>query len=191
MYRQNKKYKNKTNSRYKKIIIVLLVLALFTGGILYWYNSRNNTSDPNQANTGSNQDEANNDKIDYSPPTDDEKKAADAVKDPSQPRTTTHSPTQNNSTKKKVKPVITSAESNSVSAYIPGVFEEGGTCTAVFTKNGTTKTISSKGFQNVSYTQCAPINIDSGFLSQGTWNLSLKYTSTNSEGVSASQNLEI
>ena len=63
-----------------------------------------------------------------------------------------------------------------VRAYVSGVFEEGGVCTATATMGGQTVTKSSIGFQNVSYTQCAPINWDSA-LSPGSWTITVSYKS--------------
>jgi uncharacterized protein YxeA len=63
-----------------------------------------------------------------------------------------------------------------VRGYVTGVFEEGGTCTATATMGSQTVTKSSVGFQNVSYTQCAPIDWDSP-LGHGTWAITLSYKS--------------
>jgi cytoskeletal protein RodZ len=72
--------------------------------------------------------------------------------------------------------VITTASSTGVRAYVTGVFEENGTCTATATQNGQTVTKTSTGFQNVSYTQCAPIDWNAP-LGPGTWTINLTYSS--------------
>lgn len=71
--------------------------------------------------------------------------------------------------------VITEASNAGVRAYVNGVFEEGGTCTATAQGPGSASG-SSVGFQNVSYTQCPFIEWNSP-LSPGTWNITVSYKS--------------
>ncbi|MBX4197078.1 hypothetical protein KW801_00795 [Candidatus Saccharibacteria bacterium] len=72
--------------------------------------------------------------------------------------------------------VITEKSSTVIRAYISGVLEDGGTCTATATAPGqATVSASSTGFKNVSYTQCAPINWN---LSSGDWTITLSYKSS-------------
>ncbi len=97
----------------------------------------------------------------------------------------------NSSSKKQVTPVITNASQEQINAYVPGVFEEGGSCTATLTKNNKTVTKTSTGFQNVSYTSCAPINISGQLTERGIWSLILSYNSTTVEGKSAATSLEV
>ena len=82
---------------------------------------------------------------------------------------------------KNVTVVITEANSTSVKGYIQGVFEDGGTCTATATKNSQTITKTSSGSDNVSYTQCTPINWSSP-LSTGSWTINLAYKSAAVQG---------
>jgi len=94
--------------------------------------------------------------------------------------------------KKQVSVVITNASAQAVNAYVSGVFEEGGVCTATFTKDGQTVTKTSQGFQNVSTTNCAPVNLTrSDFPSAGTWSLTVRYSSATAEGNSAARNVEV
>jgi hypothetical protein len=72
--------------------------------------------------------------------------------------------------------VITSASMSGVRAYINGVFEENGVCTATATQGQTTYLKTSSGFQNVSYTQCAPIDWNTP-LTTGTWQINVSYKS--------------
>ena len=97
----------------------------------------------------------------------------------------------NPGSKKQVTPVITNASQEQINAYVPGVFEEGGSCTATLTKGNKTVTKTSTGFQNVSYTSCAPINISGQLTERGTWSLVLSYNSTTAEGKSAAASLEV
>ncbi len=103
--------------------------------------------------------------------------------------TSNNNPASSNQ-KKSVKPTVTEATRTSVRAYVSGIFEEGGTCTATFTKGSETLTKTSAGFGNASYTQCTPINFDSSFLSAGKWSVALTYSSASSEGVSDARYIE-
>lgn len=97
----------------------------------------------------------------------------------------------NSEQKKTVKPTITDTSNNSIKSYVSGIFEDGGTCTATFTQAGRTLTKSSTGFENVSYTQCAPIDFEAGFLSTGKWSVTVKYSSAIAEGVSDARSIDI
>lgn len=97
----------------------------------------------------------------------------------------------NTGQKKTVKPTITDTSNNSIKAYVSGVFENDGACTAIFTKDGKTLTKSSPGFENVSYTQCEPINFESGFLSPGKWSVTVKYSSATAEGTSEPKSMNV
>jgi len=88
-------------------------------------------------------------------------------------------PSDNNSpppTSIKSSVVISSATSSGVSAYVTGVFEEEGACTVTATQDSKSYTKTSTGFQNASYTQCAPIIWDAA-LTSGTWSIVVIYES--------------
>lgn len=74
-----------------------------------------------------------------------------------------------------------------VRAYVSGVFEDGGTCTATATQGASTISKSAVGFGNVSYTQCAPIDWDSP-LGTGKWTITVSYKSA---ATSSSQSVTI
>lgn len=85
--------------------------------------------------------------------------------------------------------VIVNADSTSLSAYVNGIFEEGGTCTATATKDSLIHTEKSVGFENVSYTQCAPIKWSTP-LSPGKWDIQVSYDSITSN-IKTNKTLEI
>jgi hypothetical protein len=89
-----------------------------------------------------------------------------------------------------VAPVITSADSTSVKAFIQGVVEDGGTCTAKLSQGATNLTFTSDGFVNASYTSCAPINITPA-LSKGSWTVTVSYSSSKAAGTSKPQTIEV
>lgn len=125
---------------------------------------------------------ADGEKVDLEPATPNEKAEADAnkdnivkrneqIKNPSPPSQATNS----------INIVITEANKSSVRAYVTGIFEEGGTCTATATQGTETKRATSKAFENVSYTQCGPMNWSLG---AGSWTVSVSYKSSAAEGKS-------
>lgn len=72
-----------------------------------------------------------------------------------------------------------------VRAYVSGVIEGTGTCTATLTKDGETVTASAAAFVDATTSQCGVIEIDrSKFPSAGTWNLVVSYSSPDAEGTS-------
>ncbi len=125
--------------------------------------------------------------VNLDPPTEADKLEADQNKERlSQTKELEESniPSGSDPQKKSVKPTITEATRTSIKAYVAGIFEEGGTCTATFTKDGQTLTKTSAGFQNASYTQCAPMDLANDFLSSGKWAVKLSYGSATSAGES-------
>jgi hypothetical protein len=188
VYKSTQKMPNKKKTTsifsHKKILVgglaTLVILGAAGGG--YWYKNRSTTPEPVAERKPT---------INYAPPTEAEKKEAADNKD----RIVKETQEANNpapttsSGKKAVTPTITNTR-GSVNAYVSGIFEDGGTCTATFTKDGTTLSKSSAGFENVSYTQCAPIDI-TGFLSSGHWSVTVSYASATAEGSSASQTFEV
>lgn len=122
--------------------------------------------------------------INYGPPTQQEKDAAQVHKD----QLANQSVSSNSSSStgiKQVTPIITSINPDgaSVYAYVLGVFEEGGTCTAVAQKGSTTITGQSAGFQNSNYTSCYPISFSTP-LTKGSWSVTVNYSSSTAKGSS-------
>ncbi|MCX6727360.1 MAG: hypothetical protein NTX11_00915 [Candidatus Saccharibacteria bacterium] len=188
MYNYKQKDQNKKSSTRKKSILILIALVLIgglVGGGLYLRNrNTQKTSDSPRVAT-----------INYAPATPNEKQESNDVKDKivaQQKNNPAPSPGTNppNEGKKSVTPTITNTN-GSINAFVSGVFEEGGVCTATFTKGSSTLSKTSVGFQNVSYTQCAPMDLGSGFLSPGVWNVTVSYASATAAGASASQTMEV
>lgn len=170
--------KSKKHTTKKKVLVSALLVFLLVGGGLGAYKFMHRNDVP--VTTTERQPTVN-----YSEATAAEKKEADANKERIVKETEEPAPSGTPSQKKAVIPTITQANPNNISSYVSGIFEEGGTCTATFTKGSTTLTKTSSGFQNVSYTQCAPINIESGFLSPGSWSVKVSYSSDTAQGTSA------
>ena len=122
--------------------------------------------------------------INLDPPTEAEiQQSTDAKEEFDKP--TTPAETANDG-RQKVTPLIVNADKSGASAYITSIFEDGGTCTATFTHEGDKITTTSKGFQNSSYTSCEPLLLSSPLNIRGDWYVTVSYSSTTSNGNSAS-----
>jgi cytoskeletal protein RodZ len=170
-----KKRKNKLSKISKPLLITGLVLVLGLSSYAFLNhkhnNSSNTTSKPNNSSPNSN--------INYGPPSNAEKQETQAHKDELAQSDHSQPPPPTSSGKRAVTPRITSTEGSQVYAYVPGVFEDGGTCTATFTQ-GTQKIVkTSQGFANATYTSCSPISRPSG-----AWTVIVSYSSSTAEGSS-------
>lgn len=128
--------------------------------------------------------------VDLSPPTEEEKQATQEEKqekNQTQPTASTNA----SDGRKNVTPLISYADASTVSAYIPGIFEEGGACTATFTYGDDKITQISKGFQNSNYTSCEPLTLQSPLNIKGEWEVTVSYSSTRSVGTSAATKIKV
>lgn len=133
---------------------------------------------------------ANDQTINYGPATEQEKQESEARKNDigQQPSPTPPSP----SGKKQVVPVVVSADKEGANAYVSGIFEEGGTCTAKFTTtNGDSIEATSSGFQNSNYTSCAPIKLNGPLNIKGDWTVVVSYSSATAEGSSQPRQFKV
>jgi ABC-type Na+ efflux pump permease subunit len=170
--------KNKTIFRSKKvkILVICAVLLLVAGGTAFALVRHDSSEQPKPVATG------DKPEINYRPPTKEEQAAGDQAKQAIVDKEKQQSANQNSSGLTKVTPVISYASADTVTAYVPGVFEEGGICTATFTQGGTIITRTSSGFENASYTQCAPISPE--LPNTNAWSVSVNYKSATAEGSS-------
>lgn len=133
----------------------------------------------------------------YNPPTQQEKDETQAHKEAlAQQYQQQQSNPQPSTGKQTVAPVITNASQNgqqiTVNAYINGIFENGGTCTATFTQGNLQVTKNNTGFANATTTNCPPFVIDSSeFTSKGNWQVIVSYNSTNATGISQEETLTV
>ncbi len=135
--------------------------------------------------------------VSLNPPTAQEKKDTETQKDKiiqQNPANTSSSPTAtpSSSTKKHVAPLITEADQTIVRAYVPEIIEDGGMCTATFTRGNLIITKTSNGLANSTVTNCKPIDFsDAQFPEKGKWSLTVSYGSSSAEGKSAPTQVEI
>ncbi|HEX5798189.1 MAG TPA: hypothetical protein VFX79_02435 [Candidatus Saccharimonadales bacterium] len=178
-------------SKTKIIILSIVALALLGGGVAAYYYRY---VDKDKAETA---DTTHNDNINYSPPTEQEKKETEEHKKSlAEDKAPTNNPTGNSpSTKKSVTPVIVSygqASGNvEVSARVPGVIESNGTCKLTLTKGSDSVSQSKKATPNASDTSCGFISIPRSKLSSGSWSAKVSYSSSKAEGVSAAKTIKV
>jgi hypothetical protein len=175
MYRSKKKSKFRPSSVLFAGLIVLAIGLIYGGYRLYQSHKTSlslKTADGKQVN--------------LSPPTPSDLQANDAHKNAlakQNAQTNTPGTGVSNPSSGALKPstvVITSTSAAGIRAYVNGVFENNGTCTASAVQGVQTYTKTSVGFENVSYTQCAPLNWDTP-LGSGSWTITVSYKSTTTE----------
>lgn len=168
------------------VLAGLVIVSLLAGGWLL-QSKRNNTS-PAQAGTKA------ADSIKYAPATPQEKQQAEdrkdeIIRDQAKAEEAANAP-KTSSGKKAVTPVITYATYKDgmaeIQAYIPGLFEDGGSCTLTLTQASQTVTKQVPALANVSTTDCQRFNVPrADFPASGTWKVIINYSSTTAEGASS------
>jgi hypothetical protein len=131
--------------------------------------------------------------VNLAPPTDEDKQAVDQHKDDlGNQQNTPPTPSGQN-----VTPVITVSGQSSdggpveVRGFIPGIFEDGGTCTANFTLNAASVVKTSNAVKDATVTRCTNFSIARSEFSPGTWTLTLEYTSAAHQGSSETTKVEV
>ena len=174
-----KKAKQKPFYKRRVFVIAALVAVLLIGVAAWLLVSR--PSHGSAENPPLSSPQPTNATYNLNPATDEEKKETDQHKDELAQQAQTPPPAPSPAGQKKQGAVvITSADAANVSAYVSGVLEDGGVCTATFVKDGQTVTRTSQGFSNVSTTNCAPITPN--LPGSGSWSLTLSYSSAMTEG---------
>jgi hypothetical protein len=177
------KIKNK-----KLTLILIAVLLLAVTFIGYKIFDRKQTSPQG----------VSEDPTSYSGPTDEEKAEANARKAEivEQMEKEQSQSASSSGSKKQVKPVITNASQNGseifVSAYVPGIFENGGTCVLEAKKDSYTVRKTNNAFAGATTTDCAPFRISaSEFKAKGDWQVTVSYTSAKAQGTSSASTLKV
>lgn len=130
-------------------------------------------------------------KINLQPPTEEEQQQANAVKDNAVKRQKQDQQAPTSTGSSPVTPIISSwgqdayTKDLSVAGYIPGIFEDGGTCTLDLESSGSKVNASQSASKNVSTVSCGYIAIPRTQLSSGDWTATISYSSPTSQGTSA------
>lgn len=161
------------------LVAIILIAALLLGGFMFYKTQKqeNTTSSPPiSADTKGND-------VNFNPPS--EAEISDTEQHKKELANDTLPSTGNTTDGRKVvSPVISYVDKTTVNAYVTGIFEEGGTCTATLTKGSKTITKTSTGFQNASYTQCAPMDLTGSSIESGDWSVVVSYSSSTASGKS-------
>lgn len=167
----------------KKNIIIGVSALLLVGGVFAYSQIKDGTEPPGQPTSP----------INYDPATSQEEAEGQARKKELQEQ---QQQASNNSGNKQVTPIVTNAsqsgESIFLSAYVPGVVENGGKCTYTVTKGLATVTKVTDSFVNVSNTNCTPLNLNRlEFSSSGDWQVVVSYASSTASGTSQPKTLTV
>jgi len=105
-------------------------------------------------------------------------------------------PSPSGSQTQTVTPVITFADVSDgnleVGAFVPGIYEDGGTCTLTAQNGGQTITVHAAALKTATTTNCRSLTIPvSSFPVKGTWSLTVSYSSATNNGTSAARSIEI
>lgn len=173
------KYGSTRSSHYtrRRVIAGVLALALIAGGAWLWYASAQEAKDA--AGQTAQSIEAEKESTEEF-----EKKLQEQKSNDSTGRTTSEA---SNLTVANV--ILGAATETEMRGYISNVLEEGGICTASYTKGSTVITGTSKGFVDVNKTTCPPISVTG--LSRGDWTATLSYKSATASGKSEAVNLSV
>lgn len=175
MVAKQKKYQN------KKIILlavaVVIAIVLTVGSLIVYRNFQKPKPDFNGT--------AGLSGINYSPPTQDERRAANEQKEKNVTEQANASKNEDNKAIVVITDASYYADNNSVEvrAYISNIIEDGGTCTVTFEKDGHKITQQQTAFKDATTTQCGALDTPrSQFNSNGTWNTTVVYTSSKANG---------
>lgn len=177
-------------SRKTLIIAGLIVLASAgSGGALYLRKAKDNPVTTQSTDQSSDREEPQ-----FPGPTDEEKQAADQHKDELVKQQEAESKPQTG--QKAVTPIVTSVNQNGqeifASGFVPGIFEDGGTCVFTFKKGGHQVVRNVQAFANASTTNCANVTVPRGeFAEPGAWELIISYGSPKAKGDSQAKQFQV
>lgn len=136
--------------------------------------------------------------INFNPPTEEEQQRADENKQRIQEREQAINAAQQNSSDEKRNVIPTFSYVGKygtqieVGSYVPGVYEDRGTCTAKFSKGGENFSRSVQAVKNVTSVDCPVIAVPvSSFPSTGAWSVTVSYDSSNAAGTSETRTVEV
>jgi hypothetical protein len=178
-----KKNQRKSSIDRKTALVAgLIIICLLAVGMFVVHRNAKNVKSPQIIGT-------DGQKVTLTPATPQEKRAADDHKSSILQKDEAINKAEPDNTPVSASLVITEASSTSVRAYISGVYEDGGSCTATAVQGSQKVTASSVGFKNVSYTQCPSMTWSSP-LSGGAWTVKVTYKSNTAE-ITETKNISI
>lgn len=187
-------YSSKQKKYGHKRIIMLVAVCLLAAAAIAFVAYRHWPGGPSPQPTTTQSPSTDNDYVNMQPAAPAEQADSDEHKQASLPNSDT-SPTPAPSTQ-GVTPIIVDASQYDaqveVRAFVPGIVEDGGTCTIAFTgpAGKVTKQVSANA--DATTTRCQNLTLKSTDLRPtGTWRVSVAYKSANAQGESQESNLTI
>lgn len=178
--------KNITKISLKKILLLLVLLIVVGVGIYFLFLNKDENGSTENGST-----------INYGPPTDEEQAAGDRQKKETLVRDELEKKYKedaraNPGAQKKATVTIVSAGQYGATvearAYITDIYEDGGICTATFTRGSQTVTQDSSAFKDATTIQCGALDIPKArFNASGDWQMTVSYKSSNANGVSGTR----
>ncbi len=171
------------------IIVFVVLIILSIGGGAYSFQKMHTNNKPLPAPSTARSDPNLN------PPTKEDQQRADKNKQDIINSTAVDTkPAVNGKT--AVKPTITYAatygDSVEVGAYVSGIFEDNGSCTATFSNGNTRLEKQVSAVKGSSVVNCPAMSLpSSSFSPKGTWSVVVSYNSTAAVGESAPRQLEV
>lgn len=193
MPRKQKQKKSQKIKNSLKLFLMIIIVALLTFGVLslmrYLSDEKRQIDDQKDKNTASFYQE-NEQKSEESDDT------GYKAKEEAENDANNNSENQYDSNGKVVANVsISSAgllgDKIIASGMVSNVIEEGGSCIYAFTNGEETITETSAGIANAKDTVCSSVQLDKSRFNAGTWEVTLQYESTKTEGQSEAQTFEI
>jgi hypothetical protein len=176
--------KTKRLSNKKIAILALLFLLLAAAGVATFALQK---SDENA--------EAPTEQINLNPPSETDKKEAEQKKEELSKDIPSETETEQAANSTNANVIVTSwgqsATNFELAARVTNRLEDGGTCTLTLTKGTTTVNGTSTASTNVSDTSCGFIKIPLSKLSSGTWNATVKYSSSGATGTSSNTEVTV
>jgi hypothetical protein len=176
--------------RYRVWILVVIVMGLLVGASIVEYQ-RSHQSEKSAAVSPS-----PSPTINYGPPT--KQEIADSEehkKELEQARQ--NQPSTTPGVQKSVGPVISSwgqdpgSKDLEIAAFVPGIYEDGGTCILTLTKAGVVLTKTTAGHKDVNRTSCEPFTIAQDELTTGAWKAVIHYDSVTASGSSNQEMINV
>lgn len=174
----------------KRLIIGTSVIIVLAGlGTSYWYfgvrQTNEDTGKPKPVNT-----------INYDPPSAEEKAETERFKETQQNTKPPVDQPKAEDGRTKVTPVISYAGQYDslveISSYIPGIFEDGGTCTLKLTSGSVVVTRTTTGVKDATTTRCPIFQLASKDIKpKGSWTATVSYSSEQASGTSQKMNFEV
>lgn len=188
------KTKSTSKKDKRKLLALLILSVILIGGGIYAYKQNRSDNATGKTQTGS-----QTDTINLEPATEADKKRSDENKQEIVERDQNVQNQQpSGTTKQSVKPVISYASqlytsgAVEVGAYVNGVFEDGGTCTATFKLGSSSFIKSVTAVKNVNAVNCPVMSATANeFTPKGTWSVTVSYDSKTASGLSDARQIEV